>query len=48
MAWLEIVQTALDLPGWMPMLSLTGTARLRHGSTGRRRLITGPVGHGLR
>jgi hypothetical protein len=26
--WLEIVQTALDLPAWMPMLALTGRARL--------------------
>uniref|UniRef100_UPI0004C598CB IS1380 family transposase n=1 Tax=Streptomyces sp. NRRL F-2305 TaxID=1463840 RepID=UPI0004C598CB len=27
-AWLEIVQIALDLLAWMPMLALTGTARL--------------------
>ncbi|MFC8867937.1 IS1380 family transposase [Streptomyces sp. NPDC057148] len=26
--WLEIVQTALDLLAWMPMLALTGKARL--------------------
>ena len=26
--WLEIVQIALDLLAWMPMLALTGTARL--------------------
>lgn len=26
--WLEIVQIALDLPAWMPMLALTGKARL--------------------
>lgn len=26
--WLEIVQVALDLLAWMPMLALTGTARL--------------------
>jgi hypothetical protein len=26
--WLEIVQLALDLPAWMPMLALTGKARL--------------------
>lgn len=26
--WLEIVQLALDLLAWMPMLALTGTARL--------------------
>lgn len=25
--WLEIVQIALDLPAWMPMLALTGEAR---------------------
>jgi hypothetical protein len=25
--WLEIVQLALDLLAWMPMLALTGTAR---------------------
>jgi len=24
-AWLEIIQTALDLPAWMPLLALTGT-----------------------
>ncbi|WP_281157718.1 transposase, partial [Streptomyces sp. HYC2] len=26
--WLEIVQIALDLLAWMPMLALTGQARL--------------------
>jgi hypothetical protein len=26
--WLEIVQIALDLLAWMPMLALTGRARL--------------------
>ncbi|OKI01396.1 transposase [Streptomyces sp. CB02923] len=26
--WLEIVQIALDLPAWMPMLAMTGNARL--------------------
>jgi hypothetical protein len=26
--WLEIVQLALDLPAWMPILALTGKARL--------------------
>ncbi|WP_285516886.1 transposase, partial [Streptomyces sp. NBRC 14336] len=26
--WLEIVQIALDLLAWMPMLALTGKARL--------------------
>ncbi|MEV7872661.1 transposase, partial [Streptomyces sp. NPDC088124] len=26
--WLEIVQLALDLLAWMPMLALTGQARL--------------------
>ncbi len=26
--WLEIVQTALDLPAWMPVLALIGAARL--------------------
>jgi len=26
--WLEIVQIALDLLAWMPLLALTGTARL--------------------
>lgn len=27
--WLQIVRIALDLPAWMPMLALTGKARLR-------------------
>ncbi|GHI04243.1 hypothetical protein Scel_25640 [Streptomyces cellostaticus] len=47
---LEIVQIALDLPAWMPMLALTGGARLREPrrlrlrlppsvTTGRRRIL---------
>lgn len=35
--WLEIVQIALDLLAWMPMLALTGTAQLV--TTGRRRIL---------
>ncbi|GGO98703.1 IS1380 family transposase [Wenjunlia tyrosinilytica] len=38
--WLEIVQIALDLLAWMPMLALTGTARLREPRRLRLRLFT--------
>ncbi|WP_097922241.1 IS1380 family transposase [Streptomyces sp. wa1063] len=38
--WLEIVQTALDLLAWMPMLALTGQARLWEPRRLRRRLFT--------
>ncbi|MER5992783.1 IS1380 family transposase [Streptomyces viridosporus] len=38
--WLEIVQLALDLLAWMPMLALTGTARLWEPRRLRLRLFT--------
>ncbi|AEY85337.1 putative transposase [Streptomyces hygroscopicus subsp. jinggangensis 5008] len=38
--WLEIVQIALDLLAWMPMLALTGTARLWEPRRLRFRLFT--------
>ncbi|MEU3156983.1 IS1380 family transposase [Streptomyces griseoincarnatus] len=38
--WLEIVQIALDLLAWMPMLALTGTARLWEPRRLRLRLFT--------
>jgi hypothetical protein len=38
--WLEIVQIALDLLTWMPMLALTGEARLREPRRLRLRLFT--------
>lgn len=38
--WLEIVQIALDLPAWMPMLALTGRARLREPRRLRFRLFS--------
>ncbi|MGY3676813.1 hypothetical protein ACVWXU_000436 [Streptomyces sp. TE33382] len=38
--WLEIVQIALDLPAWMPMLALTGKARLREPRRLRIRLFS--------
>lgn len=38
--WLEIVQIALDLLAWMPMLSLTGKARLWEPRRLRLRLFT--------
>ncbi|WP_093629435.1 IS1380 family transposase [Streptomyces sp. 3213.3] len=38
--WLEIVQIALDLPAWMPMLALTGKARLWEPRRLRLRLFT--------
>ncbi|MGW0562767.1 IS1380 family transposase [Streptomyces sp. NPDC003016] len=38
--WLEIVQTALDLLAWMPMLALTGRARLWEPRRLRFRLFT--------
>lgn len=38
--WLEIVQIALDLLAWMPMLSLTGEARLWEPRRLRLRLFT--------
>ncbi|WP_406242808.1 IS1380 family transposase [Streptomyces anulatus] len=38
--WLEIVQTALDLLAWMPMLALTGQARLWEPRRLRLRLFT--------
>jgi len=41
--WLEIVQIALDLPAWMPMLALNGKARLWEPRRLRLRLF-GPAG----
>lgn len=38
--WLEIVQLALDLLAWMPMLALTGRARLREPRRLRLRLFS--------
>ncbi|MFD9393006.1 transposase [Streptomyces sp. NPDC060000] len=38
--WLEIVQIALDLLAWMPMLALTGEARLWEPRRLRLRLFT--------
>ncbi|MGK5445967.1 IS1380 family transposase [Streptomyces radiopugnans] len=38
--WLEIVQIALDLLAWLPMLALTGTARLWEPRRLRLRLFT--------
>nr|WSX77830.1 IS1380 family transposase [Streptomyces sp. NBC_00899] len=38
--WLEITQIALDLLAWMPMLALTGTARLWEPRRLRLRLFT--------
>ncbi|MFE4050132.1 IS1380 family transposase [Streptomyces sp. YIM B13518] len=38
--WLEIVQIALDLPAWMPMLALTGPVRLWEPRRLRFRLFT--------
>ena len=38
--WLEIIQIALDLLAWMPMLALTGTARLWEPRRLRLRLFT--------
>jgi hypothetical protein len=38
--WLEIVQIALDLLAWMPMLALTGKARLWEPRRLRFRLFT--------
>ncbi|MGQ5579214.1 transposase [Streptomyces sp. ECR3.8] len=38
--WLEIVQIALDLLAWMPMLALTGKARLWEPRRLRLRLFT--------
>ncbi|MFG3291588.1 IS1380 family transposase [Streptomyces sp. NPDC048179] len=38
--WLEIVQIALDLLAWMPMLALTGKARVRDPRRLRLRLFT--------
>ncbi|MFE9389286.1 IS1380 family transposase [Streptomyces sp. NPDC006784] len=38
--WLQIVQIALDLLAWMPMLALTGTARLWEPRRLRVRLFT--------
>ncbi len=38
--WLEIVQIALDLLAWMPMLALTGTARLWEPRRLRLRLLS--------
>ncbi|MBZ6100945.1 IS1380 family transposase [Streptomyces olivaceus] len=38
--WLEIMQIALDLPAWMPMLALTGKARLWEPRRLRLRLFT--------
>ncbi len=38
--WLEIVQVALDLLAWMPMLALTGTVRLWEPRRLRLRLFT--------
>lgn len=38
--WLEIVQLTLDLLAWMPMLALTGTARLWEPRRLRLRLFT--------
>ncbi len=38
--WLEIVQIALDLLAWMPMLALTGKARLWEPGRLRLRLFT--------
>ncbi len=38
--WLEIVQLALDMLAWMPMLALTGTARLWEPRRLRLRLFT--------
>ncbi len=40
--WLEIVQIALDLLAWMPMLALTGQARLWEPRRLRLRLFTRP------
>ncbi|MDT3400868.1 transposase, partial [Streptomyces sp. B1866] len=37
--WLEIVQIALDLLAWMPMLALTGPARLWEPKRVRLRLF---------
>ncbi len=37
--WLELVQIALDLPAWMPVLALTGAARLREPRRLRLRLL---------
>ncbi|MFI8794384.1 IS1380 family transposase, partial [Streptomyces sp. NPDC055105] len=41
--WLEIVQIALDLLAWMPMLALTGKARLWEPRRLRFRLFTAAV-----
>ncbi|MFD4791724.1 transposase [Streptomyces sp. NPDC058459] len=38
--WLEIVQLALDPLVWMPMLALTGKARLREARRLRLRLFS--------
>ncbi len=38
--WLEIVQIALDLLAWMPMLALTGPARLWEPKRLRLRLFS--------
>ncbi|MGW3463292.1 transposase, partial [Streptomyces olivaceoviridis] len=38
--WLEIVQIALDLLAWMPMLALTGQVRLWEPRRPRLRLFT--------
>lgn len=38
--WLEIVQLALELLAWMPMLALTGRARHREAKRLRLRLFT--------
>jgi hypothetical protein len=38
--WLEIIQIALDLLAWMPMLALTGTARLWEPRRMRLRLFS--------
>ncbi len=38
--WLEIIQIALDLLAWMPMLALTGKARLWEPRRLRLRLFT--------
>lgn len=42
-SWLEIVQIALDLLAWMPMLALAGKARLWEPRRLRLRLFT-PAG----
>lgn len=41
--WLEIVQIALELLAWMPMLALTGKARLWEPRRLRFRLFTAAV-----